>query len=172
MSFFFSLVLGGGKTRINSPPLRLSLAKSYGAICICWSASINIISWCVRSCNMLHATSEQATIASSAIYFRAVAVGVAVAFTSLASSASFATFNSEAAWPLLGAVFYVQTCVSMCVCTYVHMYSAYVSMYYTHECYNNFLNTFVYFSFAFRVCFILWRYQNFTLRIWRARHLF
>lgn len=62
------------------------------------------------------------------------------------------------------------------VCVYVHtyicMYSAYVRMYYTHECYNNFLNTFVYFSFAFRVCFILWRYQNFTLRIWRARHLF
>lgn len=67
----FSFVLGGGKTRINSPPLRLSLAKSYGAICICWSAPINIISCCARSCNMLHATSERTMIAS-AIYFRAV----------------------------------------------------------------------------------------------------
>lgn len=99
------------------------------------------------------------------------AVGVTVAFTSLASSASFATFKSAAARPLLGGrVLY--TNMRMYECVQVHMYSAYVLMYYTHECYNNFLSTFVYFSFAFRVCFILWRYQNFTLRIWRARHLF
>lgn len=48
------------------------------------------------------------------------AVGVAVAFTSLASSASFATFKSAAARPLLGAEFYIQTC------TYVQRVRPYV----------------------------------------------
>lgn len=47
------------------------------------------------------------------------AVGVAVAFTSLASSASFATFKSAAARPLLGAEFYIQTCVCTSMCKYI-----------------------------------------------------
>lgn len=120
------------------------------------------------TCCMQHLSGQRSLPQSIFVPF---AVGVAVAFTSLASSASFATFKSAAARPLFGGrVLY--TNMRMYEYVQVHMYSAYVRMYYTHECYNNFLSTFVYFSFAFRVCFILWRNQNFTLRIWRARHLF
>lgn len=129
------ILLRGGKTRINSPPLRLSLAKSYGTICICLARRL-ISSHPARAHNMLHATFCGSDDRFRNLFSSCCSCScIGVAFTSCASSASFATFKST---PFGGRIL----CTYVCVCMYVH---AIVRMYYTHECYNIFF-------FFFNIC--------------------